>query len=86
MPITDANQLRTTVRKAVADVKLTDVHTHLYPPCFGDLLLWNTLFRQNSPVSESNRGVLTVLGKLGLDPASRDFTANAPDHNLRSPR
>ena len=114
MPITDANQLRTTVEKAVADVKLTDVHTHLYPPCFGDLLLWgiddlityhylvaetfrwidmpyddywklstreqadliwNTLFLQNSPVSESNRGVLTLLGTLGLDPASRDLAA-----------
>ncbi|MCJ7751314.1 MAG: glucuronate isomerase, partial [Armatimonadetes bacterium] len=95
MPITDANQLRTTVHKAVADVKLTDVHTHLYPPCFGDLLLWGiddlityhylvaetfrwidmpyedywnlstsqqadliwkTLFLENSPLSESNRG------------------------------
>jgi len=114
MPITAANQLRTTVAKAVADVKLTDVHTHLYPPCFGDLLLWgiddlityhylvaetfrwidtpyddywklstreqadliwNTLFLQNSPVSESNRGVLTLLGTLGLDPASRDLAA-----------
>ena len=114
MPITDANQLRTTVHKAVADVKLTDVHTHLYPPCFGDLLLWGiddlvtyhylvaetfrwidmpyddywnlstreqadliwkTLFVENSPVSESNRGVLTVLGTLGLDLPSRDFAA-----------
>ena len=114
MPITAANQLRTTVAKAVADVKLTDVHTHLYPPCFGDLLLWGiddlvtyhylvaeifrwidmpyddywklstsqqadliwkTLFLENSPVSESNRGVLTLLGTLGLDPASRDLAA-----------
>jgi len=114
MPIADANQLRTTVHKAVADVKLTDVHTHLYPPCFGDLLLWGiddlityhylvaetfrwidmpyedywnlstsqqadliwrTLFLENSPVSESNRGVLTVLDTLGLDLASRDLAA-----------
>ena len=114
MPITDANQLRTAVHKAVADVKLTDVHTHLYPPCFGDLLLWGiddlvtyhylvaeifrwidmpyedywnlstsqqadliwkTLFLENSPVSESNRGVLTLLGTLGLDLASRDLAA-----------
>ena len=114
MPIADANQLRNTVHKAVADVKLTDVHTHLYPPCFGDLLLWGiddlityhyliaeifrwidmpyddywklstreqadliwkTLFLENSPVSESNRGVLTLLGTLGLDLASRDLAA-----------
>ena len=114
MAITDANHLRITVHKAVADVKLTDVHTHLYPPCFGDLLLWGiddlvtyhylvaetfrwidmpyddywklstrdqadliwkTLFLDNSPVSESNRGVLTVLGKLGLDLASRHLAA-----------
>jgi hypothetical protein len=28
-------------------------------------LIWKTLFTQRSPVSESNRGVLTVLRELG---------------------
>lgn len=28
------------VRSAVNDVKITDVHTHLFSPQFGDLLLW----------------------------------------------
>lgn len=34
------DMLRTAVREAVAEVEITDVHTHLYPPAFGDLLLW----------------------------------------------
>ena len=40
MAITTAAQLKQTIHRAVSDVKLTDVHTHLYPACFGDLLLW----------------------------------------------
>jgi len=40
MGITAPQQLRQTIDAAVAQAKLTDVHTHLYPPCFGDLLLW----------------------------------------------
>ena len=114
MPITDAGELRTTVDSAVQNVQLTDLHTHLYPPCFGDLLLWGiddlisyhylvaetfrwidlpyddywnlstreqadliwkTLFLDNSPLAESNRGVLTLLQNLGLDVASRDLAA-----------
>ena len=114
MPITDAGELRTTVDSAVQNVQLTDAHTHLYPPCFGDLLLWGiddlisyhylvaetfrwidlpyddywnlstreqadliwkTLFLDNSPLAESNRGVLTLLQSLGLDVASRDLAA-----------
>jgi hypothetical protein len=114
MSITGAQQLRQAVETAVARVKITDVHTHLCPPCFGDLLLWGiddlityhyliaetfrwaempyqdywklskreqadliwrTLFVDNSPVSESNRGVLTVLEALGLDVTSRDLAS-----------
>jgi hypothetical protein len=114
MAITDVNRLRTTVERIVREVKLTDVHTHIYPPCFGDLLLWGvadlityhyliaetfrwidmpyedywhlstqdqsdliwrTLFLENSPIAESNRGVLTVLDRLGLDVASRNLAA-----------
>ncbi len=40
MAIAKAKQLRETVDKYVDEVKITDIHTHLYPPCFGDLLLW----------------------------------------------
>jgi hypothetical protein len=32
--------LESSVRKAVASAQITDLHTHLYAPCFGDLLYW----------------------------------------------
>lgn len=38
-------------------------------------LIWQTLFIDNSPVSEAARGVLTILSRLGLDVASRDLNA-----------
>ncbi len=38
-------------------------------------LVWKTLFIDHSPISEAQRGVLTVLAKLGLDVASRDLEA-----------
>lgn len=99
-------ELREAIEKAVYGAAVTDVHTHLYSPCFGDMLLWGVdelvtyhyliaetfrhidmpyekfwnmdkeaqsdlvwqkLFVENSPYSESCRGVLTVLDKLGLD-------------------
>ena len=36
-------------------------------------LIWKTLFLDRSPISEAQRGVLTVLSKLKLDVASRDL-------------
>lgn len=36
-------------------------------------LVWQALFLQRSPVSEAQRGVLTILKKLGLDPSSRSL-------------
>lgn len=36
-------------------------------------LIWQKLFLENSPVSEAQRGVLTVLDMLGLDVSSRDL-------------
>ncbi|MBI1367546.1 MAG: glucuronate isomerase [Planctomycetes bacterium] len=36
-------------------------------------LIWQKLFIERSPISESCRGVLTCLSKLGLDPADRDL-------------
>jgi hypothetical protein len=106
MVIQNAKDLRLIVDKEVGEVKITDVHTHLYTPCFNDLLLWGidelltyhyliaetfrwldipyqdfwdmskkqqaeliwrTLFVENSPYSESCRGVLTVMNRLALD-------------------
>lgn len=38
-------------------------------------LVWQKVFIENSPVSESARGLLTTLGMLGLDPSTRDLEA-----------
>jgi hypothetical protein len=104
--------IRNLVTKAVADVKITDMHTHLYSPAFGSLaawgvdelltyhylvaetfrwidisydtfwamskpeqadLIWQTLFIEHSPISESCRGVLTVFNRFGLDASCRDL-------------
>ena len=119
--------MRESVARIVAETPVTDLHTHLYAPPFGSLLLWgidelltyhylvaevlraadlpyetywamgkreqadliwSELFIKRSPISESCRGVLTVLSKLGLDVASRDLEAyrtffaaqRIPDH------
>ena len=110
--ITNKEVLRSTVLEEVENVKITDVHTHIYAESFGDILLWGvdelityhyliaeffrysnmdyadffalskpeqadliwqTLFIDHSPVSEAQRGVLTVLDKLGLDVSSRNL-------------
>src|SRR5688500_8523835 len=94
------------IEEVVANTKVDDIHTHLYDPAFGDLLLWGIddllvyhylvaegfrylsipyeqfwklskaqqadliweqLFVNHSPISESCRGVLTTLNSLGLD-------------------
>jgi hypothetical protein len=107
-------QLALTVRNAVQNTPVYDIHTHLYDPAFGDLLLWGVdelivyhyliaesfryfeisyekfwsmskaeqadmiwdqLFIQHSPISESCRGVITVLNNLGLDVNKRDLPA-----------
>src|SRR5690554_3911861 len=111
MKIDNAKELRKIVDKAVNSVKVIDVHTHLFTPDFGPMLLWGfdelvtyhyliaetmrikdipyssfwamskreqadliweTLFVENSPVSEACRGDLTVLQKLGLDVSERN--------------
>jgi len=100
------------VEKTLANTPVYDIHTHLYDPAFGELLLWgiddllvyhylvaeafrqfdvpydkfwamskqqqadviwDTLFIQHSPISESCRGVLTTLNRLGLDVKKRDL-------------
>ncbi len=109
---------KVTLSKQVEDIVMStpvsDIHTHLYDPAFGDLLLWgiddllvyhylvaeafryfdlpydkfwalskaeqaelvwDALFVQHSPISESCRGVLTTLNALGLDVKKRDLPA-----------
>lgn len=114
MAILCEQELKKVVERAVQDVKIIDVHTHIYTQSFGELLLWGidelltyhylvaetfrladisydeywkmskveqadliwkTLFLDNSPYSESCRGVLTVLKKLGLDVEKRDLNS-----------
>ncbi|MFA6666549.1 MAG: glucuronate isomerase [Armatimonadota bacterium] len=106
--------IRSMVESAVRATKITDIHTHLYTPAFGGLLLWGvdelltyhylvaetmrwvdmpyndfwamskrdqadliwkTLFIDHSPISESCRGVLTVLDGCGLDVSTRNLKA-----------
>ena len=38
--INDPAALDRAVRRAVAETTITDIHTHLFPPSHGDLLLW----------------------------------------------
>lgn len=40
MAIQDLAGLERIVHRAVSEVRVTDVHTHLFSPAFGDLLLW----------------------------------------------
>jgi hypothetical protein len=40
MPLTTPAQVRAHLAEAIARTPLTDLHTHLYAPCFGDLLLY----------------------------------------------
>ena len=106
--------LRETVADVVERTPVFDIHTHLYDPAFGELLLWGidelliyhyliaegfrqfdmpydkfwsltktqqtdaiwqALFIEHSPISESCRGVLTVLQALGFDVKKRDLPA-----------
>ena len=102
------------VEEIIRATPVIDIHTHLYAPPFGELLLWgidellvyhylvaeafryssipydefwklpkskqaeivwNTLFIEHSPVSESCRGVITTLNRLGIEPKKRDLPA-----------
>ncbi len=110
--IETAAELRTNVLHAVNSQNVTDIHTHLFSPPFGELLLWGidelltyhyliaevfrktdvsynefwamskptqaeliwqTLFIENSPLSEACRGVITTLNQLGLDVSTRNL-------------
>lgn len=107
MTIVKQDSIRNAVSRVLLETGLIDIHTHLYDPAFGPLLLrgvdelvtyhyliaelfrarpdmaysdywkmpvadradliWRELFVKRSPVSESCRGVLTVLHSFGLD-------------------
>ena len=106
--------LASKVEQVIAQTPVDDIHTHLYDPAFGELLLWgiddllvyhylvaegfrylsipyddfwklpksaqadliwDQLFLQHSPISESCRGVLTTLNRLGVDTKKRDLAA-----------
>ena len=110
--IETSDQLATVISNVVDNQKILDIHTHLFSPPFGELLLWGidelltyhyliaevfrksdvsypafwamtkseqadliwqTLFIENSPISEACRGVVTTLDELGLDVSSRDL-------------
>ncbi len=110
----EKSDLESMVTKVVTSTPIRDIHTHLYDPAFGELLLWgiddllvyhylvaeafrhldlpyakfwalsksqqaeliwNQLFIEHSPISESCRGILTTLHALGLDVRKRDLSA-----------
>lgn len=110
--IKSAEHLKEIVEREVRNVKITDIHTHIYSKDFRELLLWGidelltyhylvaeffrysnmkydeffslskkkqaeavwkTLFIDNTPVSEAQRGVLTILKNLGLDISRKDL-------------
>lgn len=111
-PEVPAGEIQDIIRKVVHRTPIYDIHTHLYDPAFGPLLLWGIdelityhyliaesfrhhrmgydafwalektqqadliwekLFVENSPISESCRGVVTCLNLLGLDVARKDL-------------
>ncbi|MFH0911772.1 MAG: glucuronate isomerase [Planctomycetota bacterium] len=117
--------LAKTVREVVDRTPVLDMHTHLFSPGFGPLLLWGVdelltyhylvaevfryapmpyeqwwalprraqadyvwqhVFLEHSPLSEAARGVLTALGLLGLDTASRNLGAYREFFASRSAR
>ncbi len=108
----DTHELRRQVGEIIAAMPVVDLHTHLFPPQFGDLslfgidellnyhyliaelfryssttpgefwrmekveqanLIWQTLFVENTPLSEATRGVINVLSALGLNPQAADL-------------
>lgn len=110
--IETTDQLKSIVTDVVKTQEIYDIHTHLFSPPFGELLLWGidelltyhyliaevfrksdvtyqqfwsmsksqqadliwqTLFIENSPISEACRGVITTLNELGLDVSSRNL-------------
>lgn len=113
MVIKNEAQLRSYIDGEIKNVKIVDMHTHLFDECFGKLFLygidemlsyhylisetfrlkpdmefeyfngltqkeraeiiWNTLFVENTPLSEVTRSVITVFKTLGLDTTNKDI-------------
>lgn len=59
MTLRDRNDIADVVTKALNETKITDIHTHLYSPEFGELLLWgmDELLTFHYLVSETMRWV-----------------------------
>lgn len=114
MSVQEEMSIQNAVSQLVTETWVTDIHTHLYDPAFGNILLrgidelvtyhylvaeffrvrpdiaydkfwkmpkskqadlvWNELFVKRTPLSESCRGVLTVLKSFGLDPAAKTLS------------
>ncbi len=111
--IREESKLMPLIAKTIAEQPVLDIHTHLFDPAQGELLLWNvdelltyhyliaetfryitmdyaafwqlskrqqadivwqTLFIDHTPCSESTLGVLTVLNRLGFDNSARDLS------------
>lgn len=111
--LAERSELRREIADAVNRTPVIDIHTHLFPPAFGELslsgidelltyhyliaetfrstsvafesfwqmskteqadLIWQTLFVENTPLSEAAQGIVTVLTAFGLDPCARDLT------------
>ncbi len=59
MAINSADELRKAVDRAVASAQITDVHTHLFSPRFGGLLLWGVdeLVTYHYLIAETHRWI-----------------------------
>ncbi|MGQ9730115.1 MAG: glucuronate isomerase [Candidatus Zipacnadales bacterium] len=112
--VLSGRRLEAAIDRIVVETPILDMHTHLYAPAFGKLLLWGVdelltyhyliaevlrtdrsvspdefwamsleqradhiwrvLFVENEPISEARRGVLTTLGKLGIEIGPQSLT------------
>lgn len=114
MQIRSERAVREWIATCVKETPIFDMHTHLFAPCFGELLrygmdetltyhylveetllvtgmapreywdlqkprqaelIWQTLFVDRTPVSESCRTVLAMLQRDGLDANEKDLDA-----------
>lgn len=110
--IVNRHNIKEVVEKIISFTYITDIHTHLFSECFGDMFLygidrlltyhylvaeamrytcmdyesffnmnlsrqaefvWETLFVNNTPVSEPARSIITIFNRLGLDVNVKDI-------------
>ena len=89
MGIVNAQDLRGSVDRAMARAKITDIHTHLYAPCFGDMLAWgiDELLTYHYLIAEGFRQfdlgyddfwALSAIARLRSGPFSGEPSAGRP--------